>query len=36
MHEAHDALMCIGNKTNINDQNRKKLSDQHYLKNDMN
>ena len=34
MHEAHDALMCIGNKTNINDQNRKKLSDQHYLKND--
>ena len=34
MHEAHDALMCIGNKTRINDQNRKKLSDQHYLKND--
>jgi len=34
MHEAHDALMCIGNKTHINDQNRKKLSDQHYLKND--
>ena len=34
MHEAHDALMCIGNKTNINDQNRIKLSDQHYLKND--
>ncbi len=34
MHEAHDALMCIGNKTNINDQSRKKLSDQHYLKND--
>ena len=25
MHEAHDALMCIGNKTNINDQNRKKF-----------
>ena len=34
MHEAHDALICIGNKTNINDQNRKKFSDQHYLKND--
>ncbi len=34
MHEAHDALMCIGNKTHINDQNRKKFSDQHYLKND--
>ena len=34
MHEAHDALICIGNKTNVNDQNRKKLSDQHYLKND--
>ena len=35
MHEAHDALMCIGNKTHVNDQNRKKLSDQHYLKNDI-
>ena len=23
MHEAHDALMCIGNKTHLNDQNRK-------------
>ena len=34
MHEAHDALICIGNKTNVNDQNRKKFSDQHYLKND--
>ncbi len=34
MHEAHDALICIGNKTNINDQNRTKLSDQHYLKSD--
>ncbi len=34
MYEAHDALMCIGNKSNINDLNRKKLSDQHYLKND--
>ncbi len=34
MHEAHDALMCIGHKSNVNDHNRKKLSDQHYLKND--
>ena len=34
MYEAHDALMCIGSKTNINDVNRKKLSDQHYLKSD--
>ena len=29
MYEAHDALMCIGSKTNINDVNIKKLSDQH-------
>ncbi len=33
MHEAHDALMCIGEKTYVNDVNRLKLSDQHYLKN---
>ncbi len=32
MHEAHDALICIGNKTYINEKNRLKLSDQHYLK----
>jgi len=32
MHEAHDALMCIKNKTYINEKNRIKLSDQHYLK----
>jgi len=32
MHEAHDALMCIGQKTYINDLNRLKLSNQHYLK----
>ena len=32
MHEAHDALICIGNKTYINDQNRLKYSDQHYFK----
>ena len=33
MHEAHDALICIGNKTYVNDKNRLKFSDQHYLKN---
>ena len=32
MHEAHDVLMCIGQKTYINDTNRLKLSNQHYLK----
>ena len=32
MHEAHDALTCIGSKSYINDKNRKKFSDQHYLK----
>ncbi len=32
MHEAHDALMCIGQKTYVNEQNRKKLSNNHYLK----
>ena len=32
MHEAHDALMCIGQKTYINDTKRIKLSNQHYLK----
>ncbi len=32
MHEAHDALICIKNKTYINEKNRLKLSDQHYLK----
>ncbi len=34
MHEAHDALTCIGNKTYVNDINRTKYSDQHYLKSD--
>ena len=33
MHEAHDALICIGNKTYVNEKNRLKLSNQHYLKN---
>ncbi len=32
MHEAHDALMCIGQKTYINDQKRFKLTDNHYFK----
>ena len=33
MHEAHDALICIGNKTYVNEKNRIKFSDQHYFKN---
>ncbi len=33
MHEAHDALICIKNKTYVNEENRLKLSNQHYLKN---
>ena len=32
LYQAHDALMCIGNKTYLNDKNRTKLSDQHYFK----
>ncbi len=32
MHEAHDALICIGNKTYVNEKNRLRFSDQHYLK----
>ena len=35
MHEAHDALICIKNKTYINEKNRIRFSDQHYLKNDI-
>jgi len=34
MHEAHDALICIGSKTYVNEKNRIKYSDQHYLKTD--
>jgi DNA polymerase-3 subunit alpha len=34
MHEAHDALICIGNKTYVNEKNRIKYSSNHYLKND--
>ncbi len=32
MAEAHDALVCIGEKQFVDDQNRFKYSDQHYLK----
>ena len=32
MHEAHDALICIGNKSYVNEKNRIKLSNQHYFK----
>ncbi len=34
MHEAHDALICIGNKTYINEKNRIRYTSEHYLKND--
>ena len=34
MHEAHDALICIGNKTYINEKNRIKYSNHHYFKTD--
>ena len=32
MHEAHDALTCIGTKTYVNEKNRPKYSNQHYFK----
>ena len=32
MHEAHDALICIKDKTYVNEKNRIRLSNQHYLK----
>ena len=32
MHEAHDALTCIGDKTYVNDKNRIRYSNQHYFK----
>ena len=32
MHEAHDALICIGNKTYLNEKNRKKFTNEHYFK----
>ena len=34
MHEAHDALICIKNKSYINEKNRIKLTNQHHFKND--
>ena len=34
MHEAHDALICIGNKTYLNEKNRLKYTNNHYLKSD--
>jgi DNA polymerase-3 subunit alpha len=32
MYEAHDALLCIGEKTYVDEKNRKKFSNHHYLK----
>ena len=32
MHEAHDALICIGEKSYVNEKNRIKYSNQHYFK----
>jgi len=32
MHEAHDALICIGQKNFVDDPNRLRFSDQHFLK----
>ena len=32
MYEAHDALICIGQKTYVNDSTRIKLTNQHYFK----
>jgi len=32
MHEAHDALTCIGAKTYVNEKNRIRYSNQHYFK----
>ena len=34
MHEAHDALICIKNKTYVNEKNRIRFSNHHYLKDD--
>ncbi len=32
MHEAHDALICIKNKSYVNDKNRVRYSNEHYIK----
>ena len=34
MYEAHDALICIKNKTYVNEKNRTKYTNQHFLKSD--
>ena len=34
MHEAHETLICIGNKTYLNDKNRLSYSNNHYFKSD--
>jgi DNA polymerase-3 subunit alpha len=33
MHEAHDAYLCVGEKTYVNIKDRRKYTDSHYLKN---
>ena len=35
MYEAHDAYICVGQKTYVNDTKRLRYSDQHYLKTDL-
>ena len=32
MYDAHEALICIGNKSYLNDKNRKSYTSEHYLK----
>ena len=32
MHEAHDAYLCVGEKTYVNVKDRRKYTDEHYLK----
>ena len=32
MAEAHDALICVGEKTFVDDTNRKKFKNNHFLK----
>ena len=33
MHEAHDAYLCVGEKTYVNVKERRKYTDEHFLKN---
>ena len=35
MHEAHDALICIGSKSYVNEKNRIRYTSEHYLKSDI-